>query len=369
MSLIDQISENGKYLYNEINAISIGVLLIFCFKILMGKNKLKRHEIFCNYLLGCILAILFSTIRSNYPVTSSTFCKVVQILYYCSLEFAVYYFFNFYCMVIHLESIKKWYIRAVYALPITISFFHIIEGNMKEATMSFTLSFFIITCSSIIYMVFFTLVENKSYSDRLPAVLGPMIPLILLFMQPANNMLPLGVGILFSAMIGYINSTELLISMDWLTNTNNRHYLYTYIDHKLKHMNSDLHILMIDADDFKNINDTFGHQEGDRCLIRIADSIKIACNKLPRRAYICRYGGDEFTVITDCSDSELLELKTNIKKELDKFNEVSICNAFVSIGSYTHRSTDFPITGLNFVRLADKSLYEIKKNKRKNKNK
>lgn len=364
MSLIDQISENGKYLYNEINTIAIGVLLIFLFKILMGKNKIKRHEIFCNYLIGCILAIIFSTIRSNYPVVDSTFCKAIQLLYYCSLEFAVYYFFNFYCTIIHMDAIRKWQVRSIFAIPIAISTINVAKGNMVEATMSFTLSFFVITCTCIGYMVFFTLVENKSYSDRLVCVMTPMLPLVFLFMQPANNMLPLGVGILFSATIGYINSTELLISMDWLTNTNNRYYLYTFIDHKLKHLTNDLHILMIDADDFKKINDTFGHQEGDRCLIRIADAIKIACNKLPRRAYICRYGGDEFIVVAECSDSELFELKANINAELEKLNEVSICKTYISIGSYTQRMNGSSISGLDFVKFADKALYEVKKAKK-----
>jgi diguanylate cyclase (GGDEF)-like protein len=263
-----------------------------------------------------------------------------------------------------LDAIRKWQVRSVFAIPILISTINVAKGNMIEATMSFTLSFFVITCTCIGYMVFFTLVENKSYSDRLVCVMTPMIPLVFLFMQPANNMLPLGVGILFSATIGYINSTELLISMDWLTNTNNRYYLYTFIDHRLKHLTNDLHILMIDADDFKKINDTFGHQEGDRCLIRIADAIKIACNKLPRRAYICRYGGDEFIVVAECSDSELFELKANINAELEELNEVSICKTYISIGSYTQRMNGSSISGLDFVKFADKALYEVKKAKK-----
>ena len=364
MSLIDQISETGKYLYDEINAISIGVLLILFFKCVLGKNKIQRHEIFCNYLIGAILAIIFSTVRSNYPIENSTFCKVIQFLYYCSLEFSVYYYFNFFCGIIHLYAIKKWQIRLVFSTPILISGYNLFKGNLLEATMSFTLAFIIITYTSIIYMIFYTLVENKSYSDRLMCVLGPMIPLVFLFMQPANNMLPLGVGILFSALIGYINASELLISMDWLTNTNNRHYLYTYIDHKIRHTSTDLHILMIDADEFKNINDTFGHLEGDRCLIRLADAIKLACNKLPRRAYICRYGGDEFIVVADCTDIQMMELKNDIIKELDKLNEVSLCKVSVSIGSYTHKVNNPIIPGIKLVKNADEALYEVKNNKK-----
>lgn len=364
MSLIDQLAENGKYLYNEINTIAIGVLLVIFFRIIMGKNKIKRHEIFCNYLIGAILAILFSTIRSNYPTNNSPFCITIQLLYYCSLEFSVYYYFNFFCGVIHLEAIKKWQIRAVFSIPVLISFINVLKGNFKEATMSFTLAYIVITYATVGYMIFYTLVENKSYSDRLWGTMTPMIPVALLFISPANNMVPLGVGILFSAMIGYMNNVELLISVDWLTNTNNRHYLYTFIEHKIRHCTNDIHILMIDADDFKKINDNFGHQEGDKCLVRIADSIKIACNKLPKRAYICRYGGDEFTVIVECSDAELLELKTNIHKELETLNKVSICKVYISIGTYTFRTTDEYITPLELVKRADREMYKVKKSKK-----
>ena len=85
MSLIDQISDSGKYLYHEINIISIGVLLILLLKILFGKNKIQRHEIFCNYLIGCIFAIIINSIRSSYPIVNSPFCVIIQLLYYCCL--------------------------------------------------------------------------------------------------------------------------------------------------------------------------------------------------------------------------------------------------------------------------------------------
>jgi diguanylate cyclase (GGDEF)-like protein len=246
-----------------------------------------------------------------------------------------------------MDAIRKWQVRSIFAIPIAISTINVAKGNMIEATMSFTLSFFVLTCACIAYMVFFTLVENKSYSDRLACVMTPMIPLVFLFMQPANNMLPLGVGILFSATIGYINSVELLISMDWLTNTNNRYYLYTFIDHKLKHLTNDLHILMIDADDFKKINDTFGHQEGDRCLIRIADAIKIACNKLPRRAYICRYGGDEFLLL-----SESINFAEVINSNCNRLAKAA------SYGCYKKGKHELMTVAME---KADKKMYDMKK--------
>ncbi len=48
---------------------------------------------------------------------------------------------------------------------------------------------------------------------------------------------------------------------------------------------------MIDVDNFKTINDTYGHLSGDLALVEVANALKAACN---RNDYVVRYGGDEF---------------------------------------------------------------------------
>lgn len=49
--------------------------------------------------------------------------------------------------------------------------------------------------------------------------------------------------------------------------------------------------VFVDADDFKSVNDTYGHEFGDQVLIRIAQVLEEEC---PEQGYVCRYGGDEF---------------------------------------------------------------------------
>ena len=51
------------------------------------------------------------------------------------------------------------------------------------------------------------------------------------------------------------------------------------------------YIAFVDADDFKSVNDTYGHEFGDQVLIRIAQVLEEEC---PQQGYVCRYGGDEF---------------------------------------------------------------------------
>lgn len=50
-------------------------------------------------------------------------------------------------------------------------------------------------------------------------------------------------------------------------------------------------LVFVDADDFKSVNDTYGHEFGDQVLIRIAQVLEEEC---PQQGYVCRYGGDEF---------------------------------------------------------------------------
>lgn len=81
--------------------------------------------------------------------------------------------------------------------------------------------------------------------------------------------------------------------------------------------NTDYALIIIDADNFKSINDTYGHAAGDMVLQRIADVVKKEFRSMD---YICRIGGDEFTVImveVSRKHRDIIARKlTSINKEL-----------------------------------------------------
>jgi diguanylate cyclase (GGDEF)-like protein len=64
-----------------------------------------------------------------------------------------------------------------------------------------------------------------------------------------------------------------------------------------------LTLIMIDVDYFKNYNDTYGHQEGDKCLKKVADTIANLCKR--SLDVVTRYGGEEFAVILPNSENTL----------------------------------------------------------------
>ena len=76
---------------------------------------------------------------------------------------------------------------------------------------------------------------------------------------------------------------------------------------KAKNLKSPMSLAIIDLDDFKEINDTFGHLEGDQVLLHFTNLIKQQCQD--GEAYISRYGGDEFAVIFPRASKELAYLR------------------------------------------------------------
>jgi len=114
-------------------------------------------------------------------------------------------------------------------------------------------------------------------------------------------------------------------------------------------------ILYLDVDDFKNINDTKGHQEGDEVLKNLGLSL-INCTRETDLA--CRYGGDEFCVILpDCNIKNGKLLAQNI---IDDFNARYGGNITLSIGIAETGPKAF-ITSDELIKRADRKMYEAKK--------
>lgn len=86
---------------------------------------------------------------------------------------------------------------------------------------------------------------------------------------------------------------------DKLTNLSSRSHFYLNIDELIKISTRDKHkfgLLYIDLDNFKNVNDSLGHDVGDLLLIKVAQRLKKACREID---YIARLSGDEFCIVVN----------------------------------------------------------------------
>lgn len=116
-----------------------------------------------------------------------------------------------------------------------------------------------------------------------------------------------------------------------------------------------LSLMMIDIDDFKNINDTFGHQTGDEVLKELGKTININIRKMDLAA---RYGGEEFIVVLPNTDiSRAKEVSNRIKTQIAdlNFNRFHIT---VSIGLCTFSSSYE--SEQDMIAIADEALYHAK---------
>ncbi|MFN3344664.1 MAG: diguanylate cyclase [Chloroherpetonaceae bacterium] len=108
---------------------------------------------------------------------------------------------------------------------------------------------------------------------------------------------------------------------DFLTGTLNRHRfteLYEYELSSARRYKRPLSVAMIDLDDFKRINDTFGHKVGDDALIALSKLLK---SQLRNSDLIGRFGGDEFVVVMpETGFSQAQTTFKRIREALAKFN-------------------------------------------------
>ena len=129
---------------------------------------------------------------------------------------------------------------------------------------------------------------------------------------------------------------------------------------KSKRYNNQLSCILIDIDDFKKINDTYGHLHGDRVLRDVAKSIEKTIRKTDE---VGRYGGEEFLVIlpnTDISQISAVaeKIRKNIADMFIEFDDIA-CNITVSLGC-ADMKTGSPQTEDELLHNSDVSLYKAK---------
>lgn len=166
-------------------------------------------------------------------------------------------------------------------------------------------------------------------------------------------------------LIFYIQSIELRISLDPLTNLNNRGQLMRYTSQtaNLRQEGRLTIVIMMDIDQFKAINDTYGHAEGDRALVIVSDSLRKAVNSHSMPSFICRYGGDEFIlIIHPAAKEEADQLIREIRGEIDRLCSNVPYPISVSVG-YDILG-DEKDTIQSCMQRADRNLYLDKENRR-----
>ncbi|MCX7615647.1 MAG: GGDEF domain-containing protein, partial [Clostridiales bacterium] len=131
-------------------------------------------------------------------------------------------------------------------------------------------------------------------------------------------------SIAISLLIVLLHTKKRSSEMDYLTGLYNRKRLEAYLLYKIDSSseNRTFSAILIDMDNFKLINDTFGHDMGDDALETAAVLLK---KSIRSDDFIARLGGDEFYIILNHSDRKSLELVVSrIKRCVEQYNESGV---------------------------------------------
>ena len=159
------------------------------------------------------------------------------------------------------------------------------------------------------------------------------------------------------------SNLSVLASTDYLTGTMNRRMFNEISERYFQTAQKDnlsLTLLLLDLDHFKKINDTYGHQVGDKLLILFVETTK---NILTKSDIFARVGGEEFTILlSQMNRKDAYDLAEKIRKEVENISiKYKGQNVFVrtSIGITQNSTTDSSFDDI-FSR-SDMALYQAKK--------
>jgi diguanylate cyclase (GGDEF)-like protein len=166
----------------------------------------------------------------------------------------------------------------------------------------------------------------------------------------------------FAAQVVFTNIQNRSMDTDYLTGVFNRQSLDHQMQGKIAASTgqSSFSAILLDIDNFKSINDCFGHYEGDAALIYTADLLR---SSVRSKDFIARYGGDEFCIIFDEGDSSALDhVIQRINDNLHEFNmnTKKPYQLNFSIGSAVYDPSIGADTEL-FMRIIDQRMYDEKK--------
>lgn len=194
-----------------------------------------------------------------------------------------------------------------------------------------------------------------------PLLVSAYLFLIFGFLQYVVDQYPVfEVGVTLAIVYLYQSLSNTLISVDELTDLKNRRQLFRDMSEKMLDKNDDTYLIIYDLNKFKDINDTYGHTEGDQALIAAASTMKEICQGRNAQAY--RYGGDEFFILKVVGPNENIDDFCKDVLEAMHYKNLSMHKPYaveLSYGVVRFRDCVSPYLS-DIIKLADQKMYAMK---------
>ncbi|WP_027625690.1 tetratricopeptide repeat-containing diguanylate cyclase [Clostridium lundense] len=146
-----------------------------------------------------------------------------------------------------------------------------------------------------------------------------------------------------------------IINEDYLTKASTRSYAYNKLKHMVEAKDS-IYLAMVDLDNFKKINDNFGHDIGDKVLVNF---VQICNCFITNKDFVARFGGEEFLILLkDKTKENAIEIIENISQSLENKDwDIDGLRVTVSIGLVYNKYENVDM----LIKKADELLYIAKK--------
>ena len=163
-----------------------------------------------------------------------------------------------------------------------------------------------------------------------------------------------------SSLMILLNRESQVISQDTLTGLNNRRNMERHLRTYEEGQNRPVTLIMLDVNDFKHINDQYGHYSGDMALIQTSNILRSTFNGTS--AFLARYGGDEFVIVMpEGKESTAEETTQKIKNNFDVFNRSTQFPFRLTVSAGYAISTEKADNRIaNLLREADEKMYQDK---------
>lgn len=372
--------------YLEINIVCIVILLTLFDKFKDECEINHTSKYYEKTLLATTFFSFFDLIAGILRGTMYEYSRLVLIvsnsLYFFSGSLIGYFYTNYILHKIGKEE-KKWQ-KALIFIPVLLvtillvinlfngMLFTINENNLYSRgkyiyIYSIVIATYIIVMGTNLVYCYFKNIDNKKLKEEFKKLLiFTSIPIVSALIQNFNYGITLvQVGLTLSVLLIYLNGQKKDSNIDELTGIYNRRAFNRNVS-RLFNSKKLMFLMLMDANDFKMINDKYGHLEGDKALVAIANILKNAISNTDKDYFLARYGGDEFIIVGEIkSQDDVDELMLQIEEEEKRYNKETKnkYNIKLSIGYSLRNNEHTSVESL--IEAADNKMYARKKEMKK----
>ncbi|MCR5100425.1 MAG: GGDEF domain-containing protein [Butyrivibrio sp.] len=372
--------------YAEANIVCILMLLVILHQLNKDIDRQLSQIIFINEIIAAIFYfasdVLWAYVRFSNIEISATLEYITYAIPFIMISLCSFIWYIYVQAVAKNEIARNPKQLIITAIPLIIVSLLVITSSQTNLVFSidsvgkfhYEKLYYILMIVPFIYLLGSSIVAYKrlckkgkynNYQLNKALTYFPITPIIGGSLQMVLLDTPIICYVITGSLIFvYVRTLQGLITIDPLTQINNRSHMMKYLSRKMRthEVGLQLFVILIDIDNCKLINEQFGRSEGDKAIVRVADSIKEACSNQRSRFFVARYGGDEFVVIAEVeykAEANWLadKIKSNVRLGNEKHNSQYTISVTTGLAGYDYSE---PITAPALIARAHSSLQKTK---------